>query len=406
MLFEYKAIKRDGSTYEDKKDAKSEDELYRFLKSDGETLVYAREINEEGRFGIFKKLKNVSFGGVKEQDKISFAHNMGSMIEAGLPVARALGVMERQTKNKKFKEIIQSINTKLKGGVSFSEGLEGFPKIFPPIFISMVHAGEESGNLSNSLKIVASQLDKSNKLKKKIRGALMYPTIILIAMLIVGALMLIFIVPTLTATFKELNVDLPMSTQIIISVSDFLKNNTILALILLASLITGFVIFKRQPKGKKIVDTLVLKIPVVGTMVQETNSARVSRTLSSLLTAGVEVVKALEITSEVIQNTKFKKVLTYAQEQIQRGSTMSSIFQENEEYYPALVNEMMAVGEETGKLPEMLLRVAVFYEDEVDQKTKNMSTIIEPFLMVFIGAIVGFFAVSMISPMYSLTSGL
>jgi len=405
MRFKFKAIKVTGETYEGIEDVKGEAELYSLLKSRGETLVSAEEETKKNKLNFLDKFLNF-LTSIKEEEKISFAHNLGSMIEAGLPVARALSVISRQTKNKKFKEVVAGINQDLKKGHTLSTGLEKFPKVFPQIFVSMTHAGEESGNLANSLKIIANQLEKSHKLKKKVHGALLYPSIIVIAMIIVAILMLIFIVPTLTATFKELNVDLPASTQSIIFVSDFLKNNTLIALALFASFMVGILWFKRTKRGKKAFDWLFLKLPLIGLLVQETNSARAARTLSSLLTAGVEVIRALEITSEVVQNHYFKQVLITSQDEIQKGATMSSVFKKNEEYYPALVSEMMAVGEETGKLPDMLLRVATFYEEEVEQKTSNMSTIIEPFLMVVIGTVVGFFAISMITPMYSLSSGI
>lgn len=405
MLYKFKAIKPGGDSYEGTEEAKGESELYNILKSRGETLVSAKEQTKKkgsDLLGLFSGL----VGSVREQEKIAFAHNLGSMIEAGLPVSRALNVIDRQTKNKKFKEVVSKINDGLTKGRSLSDGLSEFPNVFPPVFISMVHAGEESGNLASSLKTIANQLDKADKLKRKVKGALIYPAIIIIAMIIVGILMLIFIVPTLTATFAELDVELPASTRSIIFVSEFLKNNTFISLILMASILIGLTTFKRTPRGKRIFDWLFLKTPLIGKLVQETNSARAARTLSSLLTAGVEVVRALEISAEVVQNVYFRDVLVIAQESIQKGETLSSVFKKHEDLYPALVNEMMAVGEETGKLPDLLIRVADFYEEEVDQKTKNMSTIIEPFLMILIGTVVGFFAVSMISPMYSLTNSI
>ena len=405
MLYKFKAIKTNGESYEGTEEAKNEAELYSILKSRGEALVSAK-VKDKGKGADILGYLSGLISSVKEQEKVAFAHNLGSMIEAGLPVARGLSVIERQTKNKKFKDIVTSLNEDLKKGSALSVGLAKFPQVFPPVFVSMVHAGEESGNLSSSLQTIAGQLDKADKLKKKIRGALMYPSIIIIAMIIVGILMLIFIVPTLTTTFQELNVELPVSTQIIIFVSNFLKDNIIISLIAMGTAVVGLGYIKRTPKGKRAFDWAFLRIPLIKTLVQETNSARATRTLSSLLTAGVEVVKALEITAEVVQNIYFKEVLVIAQEKIQKGSTLSSVFREHEDLYPPLVNEMMAVGEETGKLPDLLIRVADYYEEEVDQKTKNMSTIIEPFLMILIGTVVGFFAISMITPMYSLTDSI
>ncbi|PIP87404.1 hypothetical protein COW81_00450 [Candidatus Campbellbacteria bacterium CG22_combo_CG10-13_8_21_14_all_36_13] len=406
MKYKYKAIKKGGEIYEDFADAKSEEDLYRLLKEKEETLVFA-ELN--GKSNLLEKVLSIFtklFGRVKEEDKINFANNLGSMIEAGLAVSRALDVMSRQTKNKKFKEVISNINNSLRKGQTLSSGLEAYPDIFSSIFVSMVRSGEESGNLGGSLKLVANQLDKAYKLKRKIKGAMIYPAIILSAMVVVGALMLIFIVPTLSATFEELKVELPKSTQFIIFISNLLKDHLINTLLVISLVCSAFIYWKRTNSGKKLFHKLVLKIPIIGTLVIETNTARTARTLSSLLTSGVEIVRATEITEEVIQNVHFKEVIKEAGKKVQGGATLSEIFKSYENLYPPLINEMMAVGEETGQLPELLMRVAVFYEEDIDEKTKNMSTIIEPFLMVIIGTVVGFFAISMITPMYSLSNSI
>lgn len=406
MKYKYKAIKKSGEVYESFLDVKTESDVYAFLKSNEETLVYVEEASEVSFMDRANSLVDRIFGDVKEDDKISFAHNLGAMIEAGLPVSRALDVIERQTKQKKFKAMIAEINGSIKKGKSLSSSMEGYPSVFSGIFTSMVRAGEESGNLSDSLRLVAVQLGKTHKLKKKIKGAMLYPSIVLSAMFIVGVLMLIFIVPTLTETFTELKVDLPKSTQAIIFISDTLKNHFLSSALFLALIIGALMYWKRTEKGKRVFDMAYMKIPIIGGLVIKTNSARTTRTLSSLLTSGVEVVRAIEISSEVIQNAHFREVLTDAGAKIQKGQTMSEIFKEYEHLYPPLVNEMMAVGEETGKLPELLMRVALFYEEDIEEQTKNLSTIIEPFLMVIIGTVVGFFAISMITPMYSLSNGL
>ena len=228
----------------------------------------------------------------------------------------------------------------------------------------------------------------------------------MIAIIGIGAMMMIYVVPTLAATFKEMNADLPTSTKIIIGISDFLAQNTILAAILFFGLIAGVIAGMRTSMGKRAADWLFLHTPMIGTMVREVNAARTSRTLASLLSSGVSVLTALEIVEEVIQNTYFKEVIHASAVSVGQGEPISAVFARREDLYPAFVGEMMAVGEETGQLAEMMKRLALFYEDEVDRKTKDMSTIIEPFLMLIIGAAVGFFAVSMIAPIYSLSQNI
>jgi len=249
-------------------------------------------------------------------------------------------------------------------------------------------------------------MERTLSLRKKIKGALIYPAIILVALVIIGVLMLVFIVPTLTATFESIDTELPSSTQAIISASDFLMNNTLLAIAIFVGVVFSYMRLIRTRRGSRAYEWVMLHMPVIGTLSKEINSARTARTLSSLLTSGVDIISAIEITSEVVQNSYYKEVLLGAKETIQKGTPLHEIFSANEDLYPIFVGELTAVGEETGKLPGMLLQVAEFYEGEVEQKTKDMSTIIEPFLMIIVGVVVGFFAVSMITPIYSITSGI
>lgn len=403
MKFSYKAMRANGDIYTDTANAESKQDLYQRLKDKDETLISATPGSEKDPW--YKSNINI-LTRVKTEQKILFARNMAAMLEAGLSVTRALKVIGRQSDSDYFREIVESVQTKIRSGGSLSDGLKDFPDEFSSLFVNMVQAGEEGGTLAHSLETVADQMERSHKLKKKIRGAMMYPSIILIAMIIVGILMMIYIVPTLTQTFRELEVELPLTTQIVISVSDFLKNYTILALGGMISVVVGFYYALQTSRGKRIFDWAILKIPIIGHLVKETNSARTANTLSSLLSSGVEVTRSVEITRDVVQHTYYKEILDELKEKIKTGGQMAEVFSNYEYYYPPFVGEMVSVGEETGKLDEMLGRVADYYEDDVKQKTKNMSTIVEPFLMIVIGAAVGFFAVSMITPMYSLTSSI
>ena len=234
----------------------------------------------------------------------------------------------------------------------------------------------------------------------------MYPGIIMSAMVIIGILMMIFVVPTLTATFKDLNVDLPTSTKIVILVSDTMKNHAILVLGGLAALIAAFIFWAKTKRGNRILMWVVMRLPVIGFIAREVNVSRVATTFGSLLGSGVEVMRSLEITEEVVQNPYYKEVMAEATETVQKGGKISAVLAEHEFLFPPLITEMAAVGEETGKVSELFSRVGAFYEEDVQQKTKNISSIIEPFLMVIIGIGVGFFAISMLTPMYSLTAGI
>ncbi|MEK7107810.1 MAG: type II secretion system F family protein [Patescibacteria group bacterium] len=408
MRFKFKAIKQSGEAYEGAREAPDKFALYQELKNENETVIYAELVSEKSFSGLWKKFSAVlnKIGSVSMQDKISFARNLGAMIQAGLSLPRALFVLERQTKNRQFKKIIGGVAGEIKKGTALAEALKNYPKVFSPLFVAMVKAGEEGGTLANSLKLVSIQTNQMYVLKKRVRGAMIYPAILIILMLVIAIMMLIFVIPSLTATFKDLNVPLPLSTKVIIAVSDFFSAHTTLFFVGLGLFLVGGLVAFRSKKGRKIFSTVALHIPLIGRLVKETNSARTARTLSSLLTSGVSAALAFDITAEVVQNHHYQIVLKAAGASIQKGNPLYQIFSDAEKLYPPFLAEMVGIGEETGKLAEMLMEVAGFYEEEVERQTKDMSTVIEPFLMIVVGLAVGFFAVSMISPIYSLSNAI
>jgi len=399
-VFVYKAIK-DGEkeSYEGKVEAPDRFAVYGIVRKEGAQILTVKELAASAQYTerITRLLTRVS-----QNEKIIFTRNLGAMIRAGLTVTRALSVMERQTKNPKFKSVLNGIQSDIQQGSDLSTSMGKYPDIFPPLMVAMIKAGEESGGLADACTIISDQLERSYTLKKKIRGAMIYPSIIVTVLLGIGSMMMIFIVPTIAATFEGLGSELPASTQLIIKLSNFLVNYTLLTFLGLAGIVSLFIAFIRTKNGRRLFESAILHIPVIGTLVKETNSARTGRTLSSLLSSGVAVLHSLEITEEVIQNSFFKEVVAKARKQVQAGSPIAEVFEQEEDLYPPLVGELIAVGEETGNLPDMLHEIAKFYENEVDQKTKNMSTIIEPMLMLVVGGAVGYFALAMISPMYSI----
>ncbi len=397
-LFKYQAKNAEGQVYERSVEAADRVAVYKIIRDEGGTVVL---IHEEHKKLPGRSLLSI-FGRVKTQDKINFAKNLGQMIDAGLSVTRALGVMGKQAKTDGMKKLLSELESEVSHGNTLADALGRRPDVFSKLFVSMVKAGEESGSVSESLRIVSSQMEKSYLLVKKVRGAMIYPAVIICVMIVLAVLLLIYMVPTLTATFDGLGVKLPLSTRILIGASKFMVNNTLLVLSVFVAFIGAVTLFFRSVIGKRLFDRISIRIPVIGEMVREVQSARSARTLSSLLSAGVDVVGALGVTIEVLQNHLYKDVLTEAQAGIQKGEAMSAVFGRYEKLYPPFVSEMTAVGEETGKIAEMLMGVASFYEDQVDQKTKDLSTIIEPVLMIVIGAGVGIFAVSMLAPTYSL----
>jgi len=381
-------------------EAENEHELARILRKEGCILISA--ISEETakikKFTIqIPFLQRVSL-----VDKIMFTRNLRVMIAAGVSFPRALKILSDQSRNKKFKGILLKIREEIIRGKSFSDTLSRYPNIFSELFSNMVKVGEETGTLENVLNVLTQQMEKEHEIKSKIQGAMIYPAVIILAMLGIGIVMLIMVVPKLASIFSELNVELPLTTRIVIFVGNFLAKFWytvpfgVLAVVILLKVVP------KTKLGKLVFDTLVLKIPIIGPIIKKTYSARTIRTLSSLIAAGVPIVRSLEIVSGSLGNIYYKKAISEAAEGVRKGAKLSEVLKKYEDIYSNLVIQMIEIGEETGETSTILQKLAEFYEEEVANATKNLSAIIEPILMLIVGAIVGFFAVSMIQPMYSM----
>ncbi|HEY4493938.1 MAG TPA: type II secretion system F family protein [Candidatus Paceibacterota bacterium] len=404
MLYSYIAKPKNGEILRGQAEATDRFTLARELRSRGNSPI---SISEKGKSGIdIDSLFSRFFSKINTTELIIFTNNLSGMIKAGLSLYRALLVLQKQTKKSQMSKILTALGAEINSGGTLSSGLAKFPDVFSKLFVSMTRAGEESGNLAGALSDIGISLEKSNSLNKKIRGALIYPGVILSAMVLVGVLMFAFVVPTLANTFKELGVALPVSTRVIIAMGNFFSNNLIITFVLLIGLAFGLVALFRAKFMSKYIDFVVLRIPVIGNIARELNTARTTRTMASLLLAGVSITRAVEITGEVVQNVYYKQVLLDSKKAVERGAPFSQAFVDNPNLYPVMMSEMIEVGEETGKLSDMLLEVALFYEAEIENKTRNLSTIIEPFLMIIIGGGVGFFAISMISPLYSILNNI
>jgi type IV pilus assembly protein PilC len=400
--FKVTAVSKGEEEYHEVVEAEDRFAVYRDIRARGDRVLTLEDMSTTSWYSLDKLLSLV--GSVSLDEKVLLTRNMAAMLDAGLTTSRALGVMEKQTKNNRMKHHLGSLIGEVKAGGTLSTALAKFPDVFPQLLVSMVRAGEESGKLAESLRVVSVQMQKMSALTKKIRGAMIYPAIVIIAMIGIGILMLIYVVPTLTQTFKEAGAQLPPQTQLIISASQFLVENTILALGGMFLIVFLLVSGARTPQGRYALSWTFLHIPVVRSIVQETYAARTTRTLSSLLSAGVDMIFAISIAREVVGNPFYQKVLVEAEAEVTKGKGLSATFAKYPMLYPPMVSEMVAVGEETGRLSDLLKESATFYEDSVEQQTKDLSTIVEPVLMVLIGGFVGFFAVSMIAPIYSLSN--
>ena len=381
--------------------------VYAIAREQGHTVT---NISTESKFSLKTYLNtekiNYFLSRVKDDELVMVTRNLGSMLTAGLTVSRALSVIERQSSNPRLKGVVKKMIDTINQGGSFYEALSDFPEVFDDLYIAMVRAGEESGQLAQSLQTLAIQMERSANLKKKIKGAMIYPSIVVTVMVIIGILMMIYVMPQITAVFEGMDQELPVTTKFLIATSDFLVEYTLLALGGLLGSVMAVIYFLRSKPGKIASSWVIPRLPVIGPIAKEVNAARTARTLSSLLNSGVDVIQSIDITEQVVQNVFYKKILKEAATRVEKGTALSETFIEHKKLYPVLVGEMILVGEETGQISGMLSELATFYENEVERKTKDLSTIIEPLLMVVIGGGVGFFALALIAPIYSISDGL
>ena len=402
-VFTYSATDRTGKVSKGERDAENEKVLASALKQEGLLLLDARkrEPLQAIRFNINVGEIMGALTPVPLSEKMFFARNLAVMIAAGLSLNRALETLSGETTNAKLKSVIVDINAAVSRGLTLADALRAHEKIFGELFVSMVEVGETTGKLTLVLKLVANQMKRDATLRKRIRGALMYPLIIVLALGGIGTLMMTYVLPTLSATIKELGVALPLSTRILIGTSDFIMRYGIW--IAAVGVIVAALAWRARtiPPVARVLARYSLHLPIFGSLIRKYNTARFCRTLSYLETSGVPIVRSLQIVSHTVSNLRFREVLVEASEEVKKGVQLHTLLAKHPDVFQPLVTEMLAVGEETGKVAEMLLRLALFFEEEVADVTKNLSTIVEPVLMIAIGVIVGIFAISILQPIYS-----
>lgn len=401
MKFFYTAKNYSGEVKQGELEVQDERDLARQLRADGYILTSSKEIKsdeaEKIKTGFLNKFITISL-----TDKLMFTRNLSVMISSGLPLSRAIKNIALQTNKKKFAKILNEVYEKIQAGNSLADSLAKYPGIFNDLFVNMIRVGEASGNLEEVLNILAIQIEKEHELLSKVRGAMTYPSVILAAMIAIGVLMLTYVLPKLTSVFSDMDVKLPASTMFIISISNILKNHGILVGVIFVGLIIFLRFFLMTHAGKKTLAFILINLPLVKNMTIKVNCSRFARIYSSLLRSGVSSVESLKILSQTLTNFYYQNAMKDGMAKIQKGITLSDVIYKYPKIFPVLVPQMIKVGEETGKTEAVLLKLAEFYESEVKHLSDNMSSIIEPILMIVIGSAVGFFAISMLQPMYSI----
>jgi type IV pilus assembly protein PilC len=351
---------------------------------------------EEGARSFFKKVKPKSLQ--------IFSRQFATMIDAGLSVVGALVILEEQTEDKYLGAIVSELRADVEGGLLLSQGMARHPKVFSRLYVAMVEAGEAAGILDQVLDRVAFQIEKETQIKRRVKGAMIYPTMVLIFATLVLIGMLFFLVPIFVDIFKDLGGELPTLTQYVVNASNFLRNDWMYFFPSVGVVFFGLRKAKKTEQGRRVWDRIKLKIPMkIGSVVLKVTMARFSRTLSTLVAAGVDIIKALEITGQTAGNWVVEEALADMRAKVQEGMPIAQPLVENP-IFPAMVGHMVRIGEETGELERMLSKIADFYEDEVDASIQSLTSIIEPLMMIAVGLVVGIIIISMYLPMFKMLS--
>lgn len=397
--FAYKARNSAGEIQVGVMEDVSEAAVRKKLQAEGLMLISLKESVGKGKINL--EILNKFFS-IPQLEVMTFVHLLSVMVKAGLPLSKSLNALSKQAKNAKFASVITEISVSISKGSTFADALAKHPEVFDELFINMVRVGELSGTLDSILFLLSEQMKKDYELRSKVKGAMTYPAVILVVMVAVGIVVMVYVIPKMTAIFSSLKTDLPASTKFLIWTSNFMRNNSLL--ILGGTAILGYLLrmFAKSKTGGMLIDKMILKLPIFGEIAKKINIARFARTTSSLVRGGVSISTALKTVSKTLSNYYYKQSIGAASEKIEKGLSLNEILAGYESLYPPLVLQMIEVGEETGSLDDILMDLAEFYEGEVNEITKNLSTIIEPLLMVVMGIAVGFFAISIIQPMYSI----
>lgn len=350
-----------------------------------------------------KKGRAFSLGGkIKDKDIVVFTRQFSTMINAGLPLVQALEILSTQVENKSFGKTIEQIKTDVESGLTYADALKKHPKVFSELYVNMVAAGEAGGVLDTILNRLAAYIEKAMKLKKKVKGAMVYPAVVTTVAVLVIVIIMLFVVPTFSKMFAQLGGTLPLPTRMIIGLSNFIAGlGGLITLIVMIAAVVFIVQFRKTEKGKRITDSILLKFPIFGTLLKKVAVAKFTRTLGTLVSSGVPILDCLDITAKTSGNKVVEYSILDVRKEVVGGKTLADPIKKAK-VFPPMVTHMVAVGESTGALDAMLGKIADFYDDEVDAAVSNLTAMMEPVLMIFLGTTVGFIVVAMYLPIFKL----
>jgi type IV pilus assembly protein PilC len=399
MRLRYKAATKEGKLSQGLLDAKDIDEAANYLRAKQLIPIQITRIDNQ----FWNNLPML--GGVKNSDLVLFTRQLSSMLASGLTLMRALEILKDQMQNQNMSEIVTTIINDVEEGKTLAQAIEKHPKAFSPIYISIIRAGEQSGLLDKVLSRLADNLEKQAKLRSTIKSALMYPAVVVILMVAVMVIMMVYVMPQLTVLYQNLNVPLPLPTKIVVGLSNVITTFWPIVLVLLFLIIFAYRKWSKTPDGTLILDTLILKMPVFGNLISKSILAEFSRTLGLLVGTGTLVVQALVETADTTGNVNYKNAIVAVSKQVEKGVTVGDAMA----YYPlfpSLLVQLVKIGEQTGKIDESLGKASEYFEREVNETVKTLTTAMEPFIMIILGIGVAFLIISIITPIYSLISSI
>lgn len=399
-VYKYKAIDNTGRPIEAEFHANTKDEVLSMLREKGYTPVKI-ELQEQkskdvGDIGLFQKK-------VKIKDISVFCKQLYTMLNAGMPLSNALDVLADQTENKVLRLTTKDVYSQVQTGAILSQAMKKHKKIFPNLLITMVEAGEMTGNLDNVLAKMSEHYEKENKINSKIKGAMVYPAVLSVAAVAVVIFLLTFIMPTFTGMFTSSGVELPLPTRILMGISDAIKNYWYIFIAVIGAIIFSINRYGKTETGKRQFDNLKLRIPVVGPSVTKIATSRFTRTLSTLMASGIPIVPAMEAAANVTNNQIVIDGIKKVVEDVKKGLSISYLLK-TMHFFPPMVISMVGIGEESGSLEDMLSKTADYYDEELDASIQKMLALLEPLLILFMGVIVGFIVISMMLPIFDLSS--
>lgn len=399
MKVQYRATSQEGKITQGTLDAKDVNEAVGFLRSRGLLPLSVHEVSSQG-FSLSSFFQKTS-----TEDLVLFTRQLASVLASGLTLMQALNILKEQIQNPTMRQMVDGLIADVQEGKTFSQAISKYPKIFNPIYISLIHAAESSGFLDKVLLRLADNLEKQQKLRSTIRSALTYPVIVVALMVVVMFVMMIFVIPQLTVLYQNLNIPLPATTQVMVSVSNFTITFWPLLVGLLIVAIIAFNRWRKTDAGKLVTDGFILKMPIFGPLVNKTIMASFSRTFGLLVGSGTLVVQSLNESADTTGNIIYKSAIQEIAKRVEKGVTIGDAMGAFDIFPPILV-QMVKIGEQTGKLDESLLKVSEYFEREVDGTVKTLTTAMEPFIMIVLGIGVSFLIISIITPIYNLTSSI